>query len=206
MRNSLSILSIVLILFCSGCCTSSLNELNASHVSTSFSNKIIRPVSWSIDRSSFISSQSIEVLPFGGDDASKDTKDRPKGDFFAIFEKNAVALMTSLFGNESADLPLGQASYILKIKVGKIESKVALLAWQEAQNTIILDFTLLEIKEGKEHVVTTFEASSTAVGQQGTGCNFHDKAHERANRAINDVFVKAQNLFIAALNNSSNRS
>lgn len=206
MKNILSILTIVLVSLCSGCCTSSLKELNASHVSTSFSNKIIKPISWSIDRSSFISSQSIEVLPFGGDDASQDTKDRPKGDFFPIFEKNAVALMESLFGNESADLPLGQASYILKIKVGKIESKVALLAWQEAQNTITLEFTLLEFKEGKERVVTTFEVSSTAVGPQGTGCNFHDKAHERANRAINEAFVKARNQFAASLNNYFSKS
>ncbi len=195
MRMLALICGVSLCLLLNGCFTS-MATLNASHIEANFERHLIKKSAWSIDRASFASASSIEILSFGGDDAYSSATERPKADFYPTIEKNAQALMGSLFGDEGADRPPGSAPYLLRVKVGRVETKAAMWAYQEAQTTIGLEFILLTFKDGQEHVVFSTLVTRTAKGDMGTAYSIHSNAHERANRAINEAFIEAQKQFI----------
>ncbi len=182
MRSKLQFFILMcLTLLLSSCFPLSIQKLNALHVGANFESRIIDNKAWAIDRNSFLSAKGIEVFP-----------NWDLADFYPTFEKNSLGLMSSLFGIEKADQSQDQASYILQVRVGRVESKHPALATMESENTISLEFTLIGIVNNKKQTIWTEEISSVAKGANGTTINLPKACHERANKAINEIFIEAQ--------------
>ena len=116
--------------------------------------------------------------------------DRMKGDFYELFNKNTRSLMSSLFG-ETGENANNVDGYILQVQIGQVYSKMAWMAFNDAEFEIEIEFKLIK-KVGAEQKTISVVTKNKVTSKMGTSYSFYDNAHTRATEAINQAFVKAQ--------------
>lgn len=180
-------------------CSPTVAKLNKQHTFVMLQPRSIAKVPWAIDPAGFAASSSLEVLPVGGSDNDHGMGTRARADFHAVFEHNASALMTSLFGVGDKGVAKDKAEYVLKVRIGRVFTKMGMFAWDESQTEIELQFTLLRKGSGSVPTLPMISVTGKSSGNTGNLYTFHKNAHVRANTAINDAFEKAQSLLASAL-------